>query len=36
MSVVAHMTYARRIDRSGRPLAIEDFCQHLRATPAAR
>ncbi|MBS0408216.1 MAG: xylulose 5-phosphate 3-epimerase, partial [Proteobacteria bacterium] len=25
MSVVAHMTYARRIDRSGRPLAIEDF-----------
>ncbi|TXI88041.1 MAG: xylulose 5-phosphate 3-epimerase, partial [Cupriavidus sp.] len=25
MSVVAHMTYARRIDRSGQPLGPEDF-----------
>ena len=27
MSVVAHMTYARRIDRSGRPLGSDDFKQ---------
>ena len=27
MSVVAHMTYARRVDRSGRPLGSDDFKQ---------
>lgn len=36
MSVVAHMTYARRIDLDGKPLATEDFKPIPEGLPAVR